>query len=248
MEDLIASPSHSLVAQSLHATESKSETNGDGFGIGWYGARPAPGLYREVRPAWSDENLRSLCAQVEARLFFAHVRAATGTATTRANCHPFAEGRLLFMHNGQIGGFAAIRRRVEAMIPDPLYPSRTGTTDSEAIFLSAVGLGLAEEPLCAIATVLSRVREEMARAQVAAPLRFTAALTDGAHLWAFRWASDDAPPTLYFRDGCYDDGAKGLVVVSEPIDGKRQDWHAVPPGHALIAAPDGSKKLALLEV
>lgn len=248
LEDLIASPSHSLVQQSLHAAESKSETNGDGFGIGWYGARPGPGLYREVRPAWSDENLRSLCAQVEARLFFAHVRAATGTATTRANCHPFTDGRMLFMHNGQIGGFTQIRRQIEAMIPDTLYPERAGTTDSEALFLAALGLGLAEDPVCAVSAMLREVRQAMVRANIAAPLRFTAALTDGAHLWAFRWASDDAPPTLYFRDSCNPNGAKGLVVVSEPIDDKREDWHAVPSGHALIAAPDGAARLVLLEV
>jgi predicted glutamine amidotransferase len=34
MEDLITSPSHSLIRQSIHAMESRSETNGDGFGIG----------------------------------------------------------------------------------------------------------------------------------------------------------------------------------------------------------------------
>ena len=98
---------------------------------------PEPGIYREVRPAWSDENLRSLCDQVRSGLFFAHVRASTGTATTRANCHPFAHGRYLFMHNGQIGGYARIKRRLEALIPDELYERRLGTTDSEAIFLAA---------------------------------------------------------------------------------------------------------------
>ncbi len=60
----------------------------------------------EIRPAWSDENLTSFCAQVRSPLFFAHVRASTGTPTTRANCHPFAHGRFLFMHNGQVGGFS----------------------------------------------------------------------------------------------------------------------------------------------
>ena len=59
LADLVCAPRHSLVHQSLHAAEAKTETNGDGFGIGWYGERPEPGLYREIRPAWSDENLRS---------------------------------------------------------------------------------------------------------------------------------------------------------------------------------------------
>ncbi|MBP0575268.1 class II glutamine amidotransferase, partial [Mycobacterium tuberculosis] len=83
-----------------------------------YGDRSEPGLYREVLPAWSDENLKHLVHQIRSPLFFAHVRAATGTATTRANCHPFAHGRHLFMHNGQIGGYGRVRRRLEQRLPD----------------------------------------------------------------------------------------------------------------------------------
>ena len=175
VSDLVCAPSHSLVHQSLHAVEAKTGTNGDGFGLGWYGERPQPGLYREIRPAWSDENLRSLCEQVRSGLFFAHVRASTGTSTTRANCHPFAHGRHLFMHNGQVGGYARIKRRLEAMIPDDLYEARAGTTDSEAIFLAALANGLAERPVEAMARTLKSVRALMEEAGVEEPLRFTAA-------------------------------------------------------------------------
>jgi predicted glutamine amidotransferase len=230
LSSLVSAPAHSLVHQSLHAAEAKTGTNGDGFGIGWYGERAEPGLYREVRPAWSDENLRSLCEQVRSRLFFAHVRASTGTSSTRANCHPFAHGRLLFMHNGQIGGYARLKRRIEAMIPDEFYDARLGTTDSEAIFLAALAQGLAEDPLGAMARTLKAVRNLMAEADVSEPLRFTAALTDGDDLYAFRWACDGHPPSLYVREA---DG--GLIVVSEPIDGRKDGWREVPKGCSLIA-------------
>ena len=63
METLLVAPSHSLIHQSLNAAEAKQRTNGDGFGLGWYGERTEPGLYRDLRPAWSDENLRSITAQ-----------------------------------------------------------------------------------------------------------------------------------------------------------------------------------------
>jgi predicted glutamine amidotransferase len=212
LDDLVCAPTHSLVHQSLHAAEAKTGTNGDGFGLGWYAERPEPGLYREIRPAWSDENLKSLCAQVRSRLFFAHVRASTGTASTRANCHPFSHGRFLFMHNGQIGGYPRLKRRIEAMIPDEFYDARLGTTDSEAIFLAALAQGLAEDPLGAMARTL------------------TAALTDGDDLYAFRWACDGHPPSLYVRKA---DG--GLTVVSEPIDGRKDGWREVPKGCSLIA-------------
>ena len=230
LETLVSAPAHSLVAQSLHADEAKSVTNGDGFGIGWYGLREEPGLYREIRPAWSDENLRNLCSQVRSRLFFGHVRASTGAAIARANCHPFALGRHMFMHNGQIGGFSRVKRRVEALIPDDLYSHRSGATDSEAMFLALMGLGAAGDAVVAVACLLNRVAAVMREAGVSEPLRFTAALTDGSDVHAFRWASDDRAPSLYWRE----DG-ENLVIVSEPLDDARGQWREVPKGCALVA-------------
>jgi glutamine amidotransferase len=241
LSDLVCAPAHSLVHQSLHAAEAKTETNGDGFGIGWYGERPTPGLYREIRPAWSDENLRSLCDQVRSRLFFAHVRASTGTSTTRANCHPFSYGPHLFMHNGQIGGYARIKRRLEALIPDDLYDARLGTTDSEAIFLLALAHGLTEAPVAAMAKTLRIVQGLMQEADVGEPLRFTAAFSDGESLFAYRWACDGQPPTLYYRE------AEGnLLVVSEPIDDRAQGWREVPRGCALAASRQGGVTIQCL--
>src|ERR1051325_1589780 len=147
LEHYVTAPAHSLIEQSMRAVEALSSINGDGFGLGWYAGHDEPGLYREVRPAWSDENLRHLCRHIRSHLFFAHVRASTGTATTRPNCHPFAHGRWMFMHNGQFGDWSLIRRQAEALIPDAFYRSRVGTTDSEAIFLAILGAGADEDPV-----------------------------------------------------------------------------------------------------
>jgi predicted glutamine amidotransferase len=232
LDTLVAEPAHSLIAQSLHAAECKAATNGDGFGIGWYGERDIPGLYRETRPAWSDENLRNLCYQVRSRLFFAHVRASTGPATARSNCHPFAVGNTLFMHNGQVGGYGAVKRRMEALIADSFYPFRSGTTDSEALFLAALSNGLETDPVPAVARTLMQVQELMRQAKVAEPLRFTAAVTDGTHIHAFRWASDGHAPSLYWRQT-----PRNLLIVSEPLDGERARWREVPQACVLVAAP-----------
>ena len=142
-------------------------SNGDGFGLGWYGEHPEPGLYRETRPAWSDENLRYLCRHLRSHLFFAHVRAATGTAVTRQNCHPFACGQWMFMHNGFVGSWNRLRRKVEALIPDAYYPSRLGTTDSEAVFLAMMGAGLDSDPLGATQAVLQSLRRPGQRGRAA---------------------------------------------------------------------------------
>ena len=81
LEEVVSAAGHSLVHQSHGATESLTSINADGFGVAWYGEREEPGLFRDILPAWSDPNLRSLTAQVRSHLFMAHVRASTGTAT-----------------------------------------------------------------------------------------------------------------------------------------------------------------------
>ena len=226
IEDIVSRPGHSLVRQSHEAVECKSAINADGFGLAWYGERAEPGLFRDILPAWSDPNLASLTQQVKSRLFLAHVRASTGTATSRNNCHPFAVGRWTFMHNGQIGGYDRFRRDAEMMIPDALYAHRRGATDSEALFLVALGEGLDLDPKGAIERATARM-ESLSRQKGAAPhFRMTAALSDGEKLYAVRYASDEHAPTLYHR---WSDSRSGRAVVSEPLE-TGECWDAVPPG------------------
>ncbi len=230
LEHYVTEPAHSLISQSIHALEATASVNGDGFGLGWYGSNhPEPGLYREIRPAWSDENLRYLCRHLQSHLFFAHVRSATGTAITRANCHPFACGTWLFMHNGFVGNWNRLRRRVEALIPDALYPSRIGTTDSEAIFLAILGAGI-EHPVAATEKTLATLTDFVDDTTPADRMRFTAALTNGRDLYAFRYAVNDKANTLYYRET-----ENGIVIVSEPLDDDHKKWIAVPESHAVIA-------------
>jgi predicted glutamine amidotransferase len=232
LEHYVTAPAHSLIEQSIRALESTAATNGDGFGLGWYGEHSEPGLYREVRPAWSDDNLRYLCRHIQSRLFFAHVRSATGTPTTRPNCHPFASGRWMFMHNGLIGNWTRVRRAIEALIPDHLYGSRIGTTDSEAIFLAILGAGADRDPIEAVMRTIAAATDIVNAEGHREPLRFTAALADGESLYAFRYAANDKANTLYYR---VDHG--DVVLASEPLDGNRAVWIAVPENHMLLARP-----------
>ncbi|MEY3104803.1 MAG: hypothetical protein RJA72_835 [Pseudomonadota bacterium] len=129
LEDLLFHQEYSIASQSLAARESVFTTNGDGFGVAWYGKRTAPGLFKDILPAWNDSNLRSIAAQIQTRLFFAHVRASTGTAVTRTNCHPFTYKHWAFMHNGKIGNWSDCRKSVEQMIaPGFTAPGRAPRT------------------------------------------------------------------------------------------------------------------------
>ncbi|MEZ5647569.1 MAG: class II glutamine amidotransferase [Alphaproteobacteria bacterium] len=242
LECLLYEPVNSLIQQSLHARKTHVLTNGDGFGFGWYGEREIPGLYRETLPAWNDPNLKSLAHQISSRMFFAHVRASTGTATSRANCHPFTHGRWMFMHNGQIGGYHRLRRQLDILISDEYYPYRQGTTDSELFFYLLFENGLNADPAGALARTLHQVCKIMREKEVNEPFRMTAALADGKRIFAIRYATDSDPPSLFWR--CEEDR---LLVVSEPLDRELALWNEVPPGHMISAEAGCSVSLQRLD-
>jgi glutamine amidotransferase len=223
LDSLLIEPESSLITQSLAAREAKTVVNGDGCGIGWYGERGEPGIYRGILPAWSDKNLTSLCHQLRSGMFLAHVRSATTGGVSMANCHPFGFGRHLFMHNGQIGGYEKVKRAIEAHIPDEVYCSRAGNGDSEAIFLIAAGFGLDRDPIGALKKTLQTCLDVVERSGVDQPIRFSAIHSDGETLHAFRWSSDERPPTLYWRNV-----GLGIAVASEPFGTGAEKWETIP--------------------
>jgi glutamine amidotransferase len=86
----------------------------------------------------------------------------------------------------------------------------------------------------ATSEVLGEVLGQMRKAGVDSPLRFAAALADGDDVFAFRWASDDKPPTLYLRREAY-----GQLVASEPLEGDSEGWVPLVNGAALCLHADG---------
>lgn len=222
LENIITKPKHSLLTQSQNAAESKLAVNGDGFGIAWYdGLHTAPGLYRDVLPAWADENLMTISRMIRAPLFLAHVRASTVGETVRTNCHPFSFGRWSFCHNGQVPHIGRVRRRMEADLSDALYMARRGSTDSELLFLSLLNLGLDDDPVTAFERLIKAIGPDAPDG----PVRLTCVLSDGASLYALRHASDGRAPTLYVSS-TLDNG--GRALASEPLDGCLDRWRAVP--------------------
>ena len=234
MDEVIFNQKNSLIHQSLSARLSHVTTNGDGFGIGWYGERDIPGTFHDILPAWNDANLHTIAHHVKSGLFLAHVRASTGTATSRANCHPFRHKNWLFMHNGQIGEYQKVRRALEARVDDSLYPCRVGTTDSELIFYLLFSEGLEVDPQGAITRTIAFVRQTMDEHNIESAFRFTAVLSNGNSLYATRYATDPEPPTLFWRD---ENGQR--LIVSEPLDFEADHWHEVAPSQLLIAERSG---------
>ncbi|GAA2224148.1 class II glutamine amidotransferase [Herbiconiux moechotypicola] len=253
---LVVDTPHSLVAQSLASELGKETVNGDGFGLGWYPAGAVPGsapvLFRSVEPAWHDENLREIARAVESPLFFAHVRAASGPPIQQSNCHPFRHDNWLFMHNGSLRGFTAMRREIMLAIEPSLFPSVRGTTDSEALFHLALSRGLAHDPVAAMAAALGEVEAIGARCGVAHPVQGTFAVSDGSTLWAFRYSSEHHSRTLFHSadievlQSLYPDvsrlrvfGRGARVVVSEPLSDLPGAFVEVPESSVVIV--DGTE-------
>lgn len=241
LQEALYSRANSFIDQSMHARLGAEPTNGDGFGVGWYDEAPEPGVFRSVEPAWNDRNLRELAGHVRSGHFFAHVRAAIGSAVQQTNCHPFRHGRWLWMHNGFVADFAKIKRELALAIEPSLYAEISGQTDSEVLFLLALSLGLESDPAKAIAQTIGLVEDRGRRAGVENPFQGTIATSDGERIWAFRYSSEGKARSLFHSNDVptlrklYPDSEvvsrlsdDAHLIVSEPIGDLPGAWSEVP--------------------
>lgn len=227
--DCVLWPSRSIIKQSYEARERRNDSslpfhlgygnlNADGFGIGWYaegqksGQDETPCVFTSVTPAWNNDNLSRLATKLESGLIFAHVRAAyPGMPVSEQNCHPFQWGRYLFMHNGVVGGFMAIRRKLLGTLSDTVYNTvqsfHSDSAVSFAVFLNClpdlhskhspqVLLRAVEQAIAAI----SRVQREEGIDDVSL-LNYV--VSDGDTLIATRFTSDEdeSGASLYYAEG-----------------------------------------------
>ena len=242
LETLIYEKSHSLVHQSQHSVKAKLGVHGDGVGIAWYGNICEPGLYRDPTPAWSNPNLLDLCHQLSSRLFFAHIRASTGTPSIHLNCHPFRFRNWIFMHNGQIGGFESLRRPLEGLLCDESYGMRRGATDSELMFLLSMSAGLANNLPEGLRRMFSLIEEKRCRHDITDPVKSTIAIADGNSVWALRWSSNNQSPSLYLKRE-----ESGLILVSEPLDEELDSWREIDENTLLQLRFDDTEGPTILE-
>jgi predicted glutamine amidotransferase len=241
LEELLFKPKYSLIDQSLHSRLGATTTNGDGFGIGWYGVEDTPAMFRSMEPAWNDRNLKELARHISSPVVFAHIRASTGTAVQQTNCHPFRHARWLWMHNGAIRNFDRVKRDLRFAIDPSLYPEIEGSTDSETFFYLALTLGLEEDPPKAVQDAVGLIEETGRRHGVEDPIQMTVATTDGESVWAFRYSSEGQSRSLFFSTDVrtlkmlYPEDARlqalgneARLVVSEPLGTLGGAWNEVP--------------------
>jgi predicted glutamine amidotransferase len=253
VEELLFKTQHGIVDQSLHSRMGAEPTNGDGFGLGWYGAGDGPGVYHSVAPAWGDANLRELAAHIESPLFLAHVRAAIGSPIQATNCHPFRKGRWLFVHNGFIADFHLLRRDLMLAIDPAQFADVQGSTDTEVVFHLALTLGLASDPISALERTVGVIEATARQRGVEAPVQATFGVSDGSRLWAVRYASEGTARSLFAsadvdalkhlhpeieRLQTFSEGDR--VIVSEPFADLPGAWQEIPQGTAVSVQPGGA--------
>lgn len=246
LDTLVTRPTYSLVEQSLHSKYSfRSDgsilaINGDGFGLGWYMHKEEPGLFKTAEPAWANENINEMCAQIQARIFMAHIRAASAGSIQRTNAHPFKYKNWIFQHNGYLNHFDTLRKDLQFSISSDLFNHLKGTTDSETLFLLALTYGLEKDPKTALERVILRVRKVCHEKDVPFELVMSCALSNGKNLYTMRYASGELVHSQYYSThaDCLKEinennvamPPSSVVVVSEPLDQSMEHWKEMPAG------------------
>ncbi len=259
-EDLLYKPKFSLViAQSMQAEEMSVTVNGDGFGIGWYAPEidNEPCVFRSIKPAWSDANLRNLSKKIYSPLIFAHIRAASpGMPVEEMNSHPFSCGKLMFMHNGMVGEFKRIRRQLLRSLNDTAYDAITGSTDSEhmfGLFLNHIRDPFGDVSSDEIVYAMGRMFEDLSALLIENGVRshsyLNIVVTNGNCMVATRYTTNPSvqPATLYYMYGreyhcrgdiCVMEPSIGqptaIIIASEPMTARRSDWIKVQRNSMMI--------------
>lgn len=153
------------------------------------------------------------------------MRATTEGNLSDSNCHPFRYRSLMFMHNGGIGGWKHVKRRLAVSINEPWFINVQGSTDSEwafALFLdsmeraghspddeTAARVGFGHKVLRnAMLTTISRINafiasipEDLRTEDTRSLLNF--AVTDGHSVVCTRYVSSctDEAASLFFSSG-----------------------------------------------
>ena len=238
LDRLISEPPHSLVVQSYAPREMTSGTlNADGFGFAWYdfARQPAPFVYRNILPIWSDTNLPSLGRYVISDCMLAYVRSATpGQSLDFSNTQPFHADGLSLLHNGFVEDFhATLLRLIRESLDEDAYAMIRGTTDSEHLF------GWLAHHVRAASTLGAGLSAGLAALIALAPdarMTLNFIVSDGRAIVASRLARGATPPSLYWLSG-HARFPGATLIASEPLF-EDDAWQPCPDGSVISIEGD----------
>lgn len=261
IDQLIIQPKNSLLNQSFQALESEMTVNGDGFGIGWYNPsiRKEPALYRSVRPAWNDQNLRYNASMIKTHCFLAHIRAATQGVVSLENCHPFHFNEYLMMQNGGINDFLKIKRRLINRLDEMSFQWVSGQTDTQyifALFMTIVKEHTKDLPLSLeeLASCFSQTFAEIEimkkEAHISSPSLYNLVFTNGKSLIATKYSTHPELETrslhIASHAECYicengflrfraaDPKDYSVLIASEVLSPDDTYWQKIPENHCIM--------------
>ena len=163
IEELLFKTKHGLIDQSLHSKLGAETTNGDGNGVGWYGTGGEPGRVSQHLPRLGGREPAPPCGP--------HRNAALPRARPRElrnggpaeQLPPLLPRTWLFVHNGLVNEFHAVRRELMLALDAQSVGEIEGSADSEVLFHLALGFGLEDDPLAALELAVGFVEQTLAR-------------------------------------------------------------------------------------
>ena len=222
----------------------------DGWGIGWLDDANAVHIQKGIGGAFEPrekEHYLLASGSARGRVVLGHLRHASNPMSLPrekllglANSQPFAEGEVMFVHNGSIPLPQETRKLL-----GPLDGRVKGVNDSEVLFwLMLKHYRTLLDPLLAYVQAqrdLVRVWNLAGQPGKGPYSGLNVIVTRGSdEMWAFcaylgdhgtNLANDGQP----YYEMSYQRAPDRLVVGSEPFDSRRADWSSLPNGEYLNA-------------
>ena len=156
IDEMLFKPTHGLIDQSLHSAGGRDDQRRR--------LRPRLVRRRATGPASTTASrppgATTTCASsppTSSRRCSSPTCARRRDGVQETNCHPFRHGKWLFVHNGVVDGFHAMRRELMLAVAPELFAEIQGSTDSEVLFHLALTFGLEEDPLAAMERTIGLV-------------------------------------------------------------------------------------------
>lgn len=173
LEDLLLTPSNSLVNQALDP-ERYPDLHLAGWGFGAWSEHllepENPFVYRRPMAAFYDDNATRIIPSLQVSTMLGHVRAAaydSSAVIVDENCHPFSfdETPWILAQNGDLPGWMLLQRELLKHCEDRYLKQMRGTTDTEFLYVLLLSLldGDSDEDVHrAVETMVGLVAKSMA--------------------------------------------------------------------------------------